>query len=91
MPKQKMFISIGRFLKAKREGRGLSQGDVAMVLKVNAQFVSNWERGLSGPPLRMLKTLTRLYEISDEEILGVMLSAQEDYLRAELKMGRKRA
>lgn len=90
MGKQKMFVRIGLFLKEKRLERGLSQVDVAEVLKVNSQFVSNWERGLSGPPLKTLRTLTRLYEIPEQEVLDVMLEAQEEYLRAELKITRRR-
>lgn len=43
------------FLKEKRTCAGLSQWDVAKKLGYSSpQFVSNWERGLSDPPIMTL-------------------------------------
>lgn len=91
MGKKKMFEQIGHFLRDKRESRGISQTEVAEVLGVKPQFVSNWERGMSSPPLRLLKVVTRMYGIPDQELLDFMLAEQENFLRQELGLKKKRA
>ena len=49
---------IGKFLKEKRTKAGLTQQEVALGLSYDtAQFVSNWERGISLPPLVALPKL----------------------------------
>lgn len=48
-----------------RNAAGLSQGDVAERLGYSSpQFVSNWERGMSTPPIKELKQLAQMYSIS---------------------------
>ena len=56
-------MSLSKFLKKRREDVGLSQGQVAKFLGYTSpQFVSNWERGISKPPLHSLKELCGLYK-----------------------------
>lgn len=72
---------LGKYLKSKRLAAGLSQGQVSVALGYSSpQFVSNWERGLCSLPLRKLKTLTGLYEISSTEITSVLLKHQRKFL-----------
>lgn len=89
--KKKMFENIGQFLREKREARGLSQTEVADALSVKPQFISNWERGMSSPPLRLLRIVMKMYGIPDQELVDFMLKEQEDFLRNQLGMRKKRA
>ncbi len=58
---------VGQFvvlLKEKRVAAGFSQRDVSDKLGYSTpQFISNWERGVSLPPLGKLKRLEDLYGV----------------------------
>lgn len=67
---------FSRTLKEFREKAGLSQKDVSDVFGLmSAQFISNWERGVSKPPVNYLKTMAKIYKVDAEELF-------EKYLRA---------
>lgn len=69
-------MEIGKYLKEKRVAKGLSQGDVAKKLGyTTSQFISNWERGESNPPLNTLRKIAEVYEISPDELFDFVLKA----------------
>ena len=76
--------SLNVYLKKARQKAGLSQGDVAKELGYSSpQFISNWERGLSSPPLDTLSDLVRIYAIPGRELVDVMLyETKQNLLRA---------
>ncbi|WP_295906261.1 helix-turn-helix domain-containing protein [uncultured Bdellovibrio sp.] len=77
---------LGEFLKEKRMKASLSQGDVANKLGYSTpQFISNWERGVSMPPINTLKKLGQLYKISADDLFEVTLAARVDEVKAELR------
>ena len=77
---------VGRFLREKRSRAGLTQWDVAHHLKYStAQFVSNWERGVSLPPLEVLPKLTNLFGIPNREVIDTMHHYQEQVLKLTKK------
>ena len=66
---------LSDFLKDKRMAAGLSQRDVADKLGYSTpQFISNWERGVSHPPISALKKLGDLYKISADELFEITLN-----------------
>lgn len=68
-------ITLADFLKQKRAATGLSQGDVADKFGYSTpQFVSNWERGVSRPPISVLKKLGDLYKVPSEDLFEVVLN-----------------
>lgn len=78
-----MNSELGQLIQQKREEAGLSQYDVAQRLGFStAQFVSNFERGISRPPARCLKALARMIRI-DSKQLTVMYkrSCMEEFER----------
>lgn len=76
----------GEFLKKSREAQGLSQKDVSTHLGYNtSQFISNWERGISQPPVSILRTLAKLYQIDAETLFNVLLEAQIEMVRTSLR------
>lgn len=68
-------IMLGGFLKKKRIDAGFSQADVADKLAYSTpQFISNWERGVSRPPISVLKKIGDLYGVSSEDLFEVVLN-----------------
>lgn len=60
--------AFGLELKKAREGKGLTQEDVAERLKVSAQSVSNWERGTYEPQARHSEGLAALYGVDIDDL-----------------------
>lgn len=72
---------VGAFLKDCRIKKGLTQEQVAKQLRYSTpQFVSNWERGLSQPPLDVLPDLASYYGVDSDEIIQVLTCYQEELL-----------
>ncbi|WP_413578624.1 helix-turn-helix domain-containing protein [Bdellovibrio sp. HCB290] len=69
--------SCGEFLAKCRKVKGLSQTQVAGILGYESgQFISNWERNRSQPPIPVLKRLADLYGIPHETIFNFILERQ---------------
>ncbi|MGZ3722943.1 MAG: helix-turn-helix domain-containing protein [Bdellovibrionales bacterium] len=69
---------LGVYLKNARENRGLSQMQVAKVLKLKTgQSISDWERNRGSTiPVSALKKLIYLYELDVGEVFEVLLNHQ---------------
>lgn len=79
--------SLKTFLKSARIHSGFSQKEVSLRLGYrSAQFVSNWERGLSVPPPKALRQLTKLYKIRAQELFDLVL--EEAIRRVESNLRR---
>lgn len=73
------FIQLGELLQKARLKAGLTQEYVARQLGYTHQFISNWERGISGPPCRLLRKIASIYGISASDLYDCLL---EGTLRA---------
>jgi transcriptional regulator with XRE-family HTH domain len=72
-------MDFGAELKKLRLKAGLKQIEVATALGYgSSQFVSNWERSVSWPPIKQVKTLARLYNIAPEKLF---MKLQKAYIR----------
>ena len=59
-----LYPNFGQYLKELREDMEIPQHKVAKALGYTTpQFVSNWERGLSRPPLNSFKKLRTIYPL----------------------------
>ena len=88
----KLRQELGTYLAKQRARAGLTQDQVARQLNYStAQFISNWERGISSPPLKVLRKLTQLYGIGAEEMFNMLLSMEAENLRKQLGLKRKAA
>ena len=77
---------LALFLKEKRSLSGLSQKDVAIKLGYStSQFISNWERGISQPPIHTLRTLAQMYGVGAEQMFNVLLENTMVQVQADLK------
>jgi transcriptional regulator with XRE-family HTH domain len=88
-------IKLARFLRTARENAGLTQTEVAKKLGYgSSQFVSNWERGRSTPPMNALRPLSKMYKINMDELFehifeaSVYMTAQ--VMRKEYSLIKKR-
>lgn len=79
-------MNFALYLKDKRIAAGLSQRDVADRLKYSTpQFISNWERGVSQPPVSAIKKLSSMYSVPAESILSHMIETAKAEVEADLK------
>ena len=75
---------IGIFLADLRKGKGWTQEQVGQQLGVTNKTVSRWENGNYMPPVEMLLELSKLYDVSINEILsGQRLTEAEYHEKAE--------
>ncbi|MGE0632592.1 MAG: helix-turn-helix domain-containing protein [Pseudobdellovibrionaceae bacterium] len=76
---------LAEYLTEKRLNAGLTQTEIARVLGyTTSQFISNWERGLSAPPLEVIKKLAKLYHVSSDELFKVFLEDSVAQFEANL-------
>ncbi|MFZ3228786.1 MAG: helix-turn-helix transcriptional regulator [Pseudobdellovibrio sp.] len=77
---------LAQFLKEKRTQAGLSQKDIATKLGYStSQFISNWERGISHPPMHTLRKLALLYRVAADQMFQVLLNTTIDQVQVDLK------
>jgi transcriptional regulator with XRE-family HTH domain len=62
--------SIGRKIAACRRQKNLTQMELADLLNISFQAVSNWERGETMPDVSKLPELAKIFQVSIDEILG---------------------
>lgn len=63
-------IKINRNIATFRKIKGVTQEDLAGVMKVSSQAVSKWERGKCCPDITLLPELARYFGISVDELIG---------------------
>lgn len=77
---------VGEFLKDMRQKSGLTQQELASKLSYStAQFISNWERGISLPPLEVLPRLAMYCKIPPRTLVDIVYEYQEALLRMQKK------
>ena len=72
-------IKIGNFLAELRKEQGLTQEALGEKLGVTNKTVSRWENGNYLPPVEMLQELSRLYNVSINELLCGERIPEENY------------
>lgn len=79
-------MKLGEFLKVSREKAGLSQLEVAKKFGYSSpQFVSNWERNLSYPPISQVKDLVKLYRLDIDMVYKLILEQKVEEIRTDLQ------
>ena len=73
-------MTIGERIKMLRKQNNMTQENLAEHLCVSYQAVSKWETGLSSPDLSLIPPLTKLFNISADELLGIT-EANDDVTR----------
>lgn len=64
-------MNYGIYFKNARSQSGLTQKQVAVRLGIHQSNVSDWENDISRPDYEKLLELSRVYEVSVYDLLGV--------------------
>ncbi len=64
-------MNLGNNISERRKAMGLTQDELATKLGVSPQAVSKWENNLSCPDISLLPDISKLFNISVDELLGV--------------------
>lgn len=79
-------MELKNVLRTSRLKAGLSQAETADKLGYSTpQFISNWERGVSRPPIRSLKKLASLYKMSAEGLFEEILKEELAIVTIDLR------
>jgi transcriptional regulator with XRE-family HTH domain len=65
-----MEITFGERLKILREKNNVKQEELAKMLNLSQQTISNWEKGKVEPDLNAIKKITSFFNVSFDELLG---------------------
>ena len=80
------YNQLGSELKTLRVKAGLKQKEVASKLGYTSpQFISNWERGISSPPVKSLKQLAEIYNTNPDSLFKKLRKAIMNNLDAEFQ------
>lgn len=78
--------NLGRTLRSLRWVQKLTQWELAKALRYNtAQFISNWERGISVPPTDKIIPLAKELGVNALDLADLILSTSEDDLAIKRK------
>lgn len=78
--------TLAIFLKESRLNAGLSQKDVSKVLGYSSsQFISNWERGVSQPPITAVKKISQAYKVKPEAMLDALITDTVETVKKDIK------
>jgi transcriptional regulator with XRE-family HTH domain len=77
-------MKLRDILKTAREKKGYSQSKLAKILGYSSgQFISNWERGQSYPPVDRLAKMSLIFDLDHEELIKLyVLELGEEKKRA---------
>jgi transcriptional regulator with XRE-family HTH domain len=85
---------LAMFLIEARTSANLTQGEVAAQLGYKtSQFISNWERALSCPPISIVTKLSKMYGVDEQNLFELMVKSSlervEASMREDFKLTRK--
>lgn len=72
-------IKMGNFLATLRKEKGLTQAELGEKLGISNKTVSRWETGMYMPPVEMLQELSRLYNVTINELVSGERLVPETY------------
>ena len=79
-----MNIYFGENLKKLRKEKEITQESLADFLGITFQAVSKWERGETYPDITMLPVISRFFNISVDDLLGINRSLDEQKINEYL-------
>ena len=75
-------LQIGKFIAQLRKERELSQEQLGEIMGVTNKTISRWETGTYLPPAEMLLSMSKLFDVSINELLSGKRLTQEAYKAA---------
>ena len=62
---------IGNRVRELRKSRGITQAQLARILRVSTKALKNWEQNLSDPSVENLINLAKYFNVSIDYLIGV--------------------
>jgi len=62
-------MQVGKQIQHYRKEKNLSQDDLAEIIFVSRQSISNWERGATYPDIQNLLLLSKVFEVSLDKLV----------------------
>jgi transcriptional regulator with XRE-family HTH domain len=62
--------NLGRAIRTSREARALSQQGLADATGLSRNYVSDLERGLKSPSLRVVEAIARVFDMRSSELIS---------------------
>ena len=81
-----MTIYFGDNLKRLRKEKELTQENLAEFLGVSFQTISKWERGETYPDITTLPIISRFFDVSIDDLLGVNKTREEEKINEYLSL-----
>ncbi len=69
---------IGKFIKKLRTDKGLSQYELADLIPIDRSVISKWERGETTPPMDKILILSKIFNVSIDELISGELKTKEN-------------
>jgi transcriptional regulator with XRE-family HTH domain len=86
------FIEMAELLRDKRVKLEISQFALAKSMGfTSAQFVSNWERAVSSPPLSSLPKICHLLKIKESDMIAAFLKSTKTEIEDAFKSSKRRS
>lgn len=77
--------TLGGFIKKTRMAKGLSQSELAQILGYTSpQFISDWERGVSSPPVKRLHDLAHVLGVKVDLLFNLLVTLATEQLITNL-------
>ena len=77
---------LALILRNSREQSGLTQSAVAEKLGyATPQSIGNWERGISWPPIKTLRKLSRMYKVDENKFLREFMKLKVSEFESKLE------
>ena len=79
-------MQVGKQIQHYRKEKNLSQDDLAEIIFVSRQSISNWERGATYPDIQNLLLLSKVFEVSlDKLVKGDLETMKQEVNAADVK------
>ncbi len=75
-------VQIGRFIAQLRKEQALSQEQLGERIGVTNKTISRWETGTYLPPAEMLLSMSKLFDVSINELLSGKRLGRDEYMAA---------
>ena len=61
---------VGRFIAQKRKEKDYTQDQLGEMLGISSNTLSKWERGVNAPDISLLSNISKILDVSLEELLS---------------------
>jgi transcriptional regulator with XRE-family HTH domain len=82
--------TTGKLIRGARLASKVSQVELAKKLGISSQYIANFERGVSNPPHRLIKKISKLLEINTTLLINALVSDYKESLIRKVNEGKSK-